>query len=482
MDLIKHTKFIKELLQAGSPVGISSNYAGFPGLHILGGFISVITSISAHDSIIILGIISFTFLLSILYLFTKEYTQNTRIAFLSVVLISSSYLFLYYSTYFFPQSLATVLVFFILYSSVKLGRNHHRGFVVGGSIFALALIFTHHFTLIIMTMIIAILAIGDLLNRAQLFDASTPKPPSFNWIPVGLVYIGALYYWGDTGRVFLISLFTNTTDVVTTLFSMAGSGGGSKLYLLGISHTDQPQSLSWLYSVEGVYQIVLIILLSVGTTSLLFDREKSTKIFPLFGLTIVGSLLMLYIPIPFSPGTRVALPLSFFVYIIAANGIRWLLDDIDIKKTVPHLLLICIIVASGSLMAFDDVANYQGVDDPRQQDITRTEYEQLESISQFNSQYHQEPISSFRVLRSMLDLFGTEVGDNITIQNSTVTSPDPVVYNQKWPQYRLRYDSNSVYMNYVRLSEEWLNKYINNSNKIYSSGTIGLVDKNTSTK
>ncbi|WP_152423193.1 hypothetical protein [Natrinema versiforme] len=480
LDLIKHTKYINDLLSEGDPSAITSSYSSFPGLHVLSGSLSIVADIQPHGSILMIGTLSFAALLGALYTYIKVYTSSVRIAYLSVIFLSVSEGYLFFSNYFFPQSLALVLVFFLIFIATSSSKRSQSAFVIAGIPLVFFLIVTHHFTLLLILPVLFILYIFDIY--AKIYTDSKPYISSLNWTLILSSYLLALYYWGYDATEFLNTFVVISTSVLRTFTSMGVNtgSGGENIYYLGINEGGERivDSLGWLFGINGVYQSLLISILSLGFVKVLQNISIRQNMFPLACLGFLGSVLVLDTPLSVTALIRLAFPLSIFVFIVAGYGTYEIIGNYEIRKGIPIIILIFVFSATGSMVAADDVQNYSGTEYPNQASISEEEYRQLESVAKFNNQYGKKPLSSFSVTQEMLELFGTTANSELSVQNSSLDSTNKIVYNENWPRYQLRHNSEGPYLSQIRMSEEWLQEDIDRSNKIYDSKEIGITETN----
>lgn len=480
LDLIKHTDYTVSLIKAGRTSAINADYAGFPILHIASGSISQITSINPHDSIILFGIFVFTTLIPCIYLFLESQLADSKAAFLSVLFVSTSNLYLFYSNYFFPQSLAMALFFLLLFVSSRSSPTYGVRFSVVGILIGTTMVFTHHFTFILVLPILVIFLMSRYMEGLSVYTGSHSQivQHPFNWIGVGLSYIVAIYYWGDAGRSYLTGLVVISGDIISSLsgLGLTTGVGSRRIYLLGVNPVSQSikNSIYWILSVNGIYNILLVALISIGFVSLIERDRQLWKIFPFALLTVFGSILILDTPLTIKSAQRLAFPLSIFIFALAGWGFRHLTADISGGNIIPVILLILVFSAVGPLLATNDVENHQGTVDPRQNVIEEGEYKQLLEASKFTENHHPESVSSFLLTAEMLRFFSGVPVEQPVIKNSTIESATPLIYSTNWHKYSSRYAGNTTYLNYVRFSESWLIDYADNRSKTYDAGQIEI--------
>jgi len=475
MDIIKHALFTNQLLREGSPSAISSNYEGFFALHTISGAVSEVTTISTHDSMVILGTLSFAALLGAIFK-TIGYISNSRdLAFLSVLLLSASQTYLYFSNYFFPQSFALTLFFFILLVAIIMNRSVDDRVAFSAVLLSAVFVISHHFTFILVLPILGIFLFWDVYRKWHYGIR-----PSFSWALLALPYLAALYYWGETGKTFFSALIGISSSVIGSFWTIGVStgGGGQRTILLGEMAIERTiaDSLVWLVGVNGLYQISLVALLSLGFVILLTDGDLLNQLVPIYLLGLFGAALLVESPLSIKSLSRLAFPLSIFAFIIGASGLKHLSDDIEVgsRAALGTVILLSVFVAGGGLMAISDVENTQGIEDPRQGSISASEYYQLQASAQFIETHNEEPVSTSAEMNQMLRLFGVTDRSSVEIQDTSIMSRY-VLYNENWIQYRVRLGGEGPYLNYMRFSELWLDSYISTKGEVYDAGELGIV-------
>jgi hypothetical protein len=478
MDLIKHTRFTNQIVRSGSPNVINSNYSEFFGLHVISGYLSQITALPTHDAIIILGIVSFGSVLIPVYKFTRYYTLDENISLITILLLSASATFPFYATYFFPQSLAVVFFFFLLYLSVSAVNRERFELSIVAVLIASGLVLTHHFTFLLFLPIISVILVSNVVKEKMGIDTNRR---TMNWIILAVPFMMAFYYWGNSGGEFFGALFAIGGSVIETFFTsgVSTSNSGSSVILLGASPIDDTlsDSILWLLSTSGIYNILLVALLALGCSSMLSDDQSFTTHLPIVILGMGGAILLLATPISVKSASRMALPLSIFMFMICALGLHWISETQESSRPILCVIVVLVFCASGPLVFVEDTQNFRDSTDPRQGSISEQEFVQLDATSQFINKYQINQISSFLVMTKMLNYFSVEKTTQPAIDEDQIVTNNTFLINSKWSNYRLRYDQpNSPYLLYVRISEDTIKNKTTNNNRIYYSGIISLVE------
>lgn len=482
LDLIKHTRNVLGLLESHRISSIPDIYAKFPILHISSGSISLLTDVSPHDSIILLGIVLFSVGLVVLYILLKEYIGGQKLPFVTTLLVSVSPLYIYFSNYFFPQSFALVMFYLFIFAAVGSVYRRDKRYMTISFVITSSLIFLHHFTMVLMLPIVLVMVIT--LNERNEWLESISNTLKQTIFFCSLPYLTSVYYWSTEGQGFITGLLNITVYVISTFMMKGITTGGTEVtqgfYHLGVEPVEKTpmNAFEWLFSVVGITEILLVTSLVIGAVAILFT-DHSSKIAPLVGLGLVGSLLILETPITIKSMDRLAFPFSVFVYLVVGYGLMWLLENTDVSRSSMILIFVLLLSFVGPLTAVDDVENYRGTVDPKQTSISESEYAQLTTVARFHRSFETGSVGSFLVIRQMLHLFKIPVAssDSVSINESRLRATDIFLYNDNWNKYQLRYASGETNMkvNHVRMSSEWLNTQVSLSNKLYSSGELGLI-------
>jgi hypothetical protein len=240
-------------------------------------------------------------------------------------------------------------------------------------------------------------------------------------------------------------------------------------------------------SADGIYQIALIGLLGIGGVKLITDLrsgEEVTKPRPkeliiLAALGILCATIALEMPLKLRSNRRFTVAFAVFMTFIIAYGLAPYLRNQSLRRASPAILLLVLFVSAGPVLAFD--IQYENQDIPaKQNSFSASEYYGVSSASEFVTKYDADPVAAPMNIRHMLALFGIYNARATTITESGMNYPNTLVYNSNWNRYTVRLShTESSHIARARMSEEWLQNHIDESNKIHDSGDIGVV-KNSS--
>lgn len=481
LDLINHTNYTTIIVQTGDISQIRANYSEFPGLHTLSATVSLVTTIPANDVLSLVGLFSFSALLVATYLFIRSFTGLSNLSFISVLLLSVSARYVFFSNYSYPQSFGITLFFYlILLASIK-WRIRKTGVIISSILISIALVVSHHFIFILMAPILTLLFITKYIGTVT---SKNIGHAITSWTLLGIPYLAAGIYWVtmDFGRHFILALVSNATNFLASLLvsddpiGSKGSGpkGGDILIDTTLPQETLSDAVNWLYSIKGIHEIILIFLLSIGISSVLMEKYRAKQAGPLLVVGLIGSLLILENPLSAASFQRIIFPFSIFAFVIAGFGVHRLLTEARVKRAIPVIFICCIFVSVGPLLAADDVKNWSNDTHNRQVAASESELRQFEATSAFIDQNELGSVSTFLTMRLLFSSHEASVTDDITVNNGTINSDYPIIYNEKWPRYRVRYNDKGD-LKYIRMSDKWLRSYISSSNKVYDTGQIGLL-------
>lgn len=509
-DLIVHSAWTEGLVETGELDHLSSFYDTFPGLHVSSGSLSVVSGLAVNDAILVLGLCSFVALLATIYAFLDRFTGLRSVAFLAVLFLSVSEGFVFYSNYFFPQSLGLTFVFVILFVATSEGDDVARPTYVPWAIVTVAVLLTHHFTFVLMLPIVGVLLAyeawlrldrPDPLDRSDLGDCNeTEAALQLDRLPRSRVhptlvvtpFVLAVSKWMVFDREFLRGLLGLSSRIASSLPGRGtGADASASTFYLGLPPVDRVtvgNAVEWLAGVDGVYATVLVALFATGLAALAVERRPRHPTVPLAIVALCGSVLVFETPVSIATGHRLALPFAVFVLFVGAYGVHWATGDASGRRVVPVAVLVFLFAASGPVIAMHDVENHTAVRESSGE-YTPAEYEQLQSTVEFVDLHQATSVASFRTERNMFqylhpdmtipvhDYDGTRLSTDIRVANETLVSPEPILYNEDWSNHRLTYaHDDTPYDHSVLVSRSWLEEFQASGNHTYDAGTIGIVE------
>lgn len=490
-DLLIHTGYVDSLINSGSTRVLGEVYHFYPGLHIISGTLGLIGGLLSYDAIILLGISSSTAAVVIGYKFTHLVNKSRSFGVLVALGMVGIYQFQFYSVYVFPQTLATVLGYMLLYLSFRNKNSSEKWrFSIVALLIIPAMVVTHHFTFILFFPVFLFFSLSWLCSRGLKSRLASPR--------VVLLFTGAIAavsYWIFNEHSFIGQLtYAVTTllikqDIVSSIPSSTQSPDPGQPSQTGLETTDTigvsvsyqtiSEAAQSLVTPEGIYFIFLLALFSLGLAELLTFDDKYKKTPMVFALGIFGSLLILKTPLELS--NRLGYPFAlFFAFVLAAGFSRLL--SVSHWKTLSLFVLI-ILGTTAPIAAGDDMYRlHQGPDfygsknipDP-QREFTVNEYEGLRESSQFIRKNDAE-VSSFWMNTVALTRFGVPISGRIHIADCTIkTSPNDLLYRTRWADHKVYYQGTS---HELVISKERLKRIIAVSDKIFTTGMTGIVKPN----
>ncbi|EMA47063.1 hypothetical protein C449_02642 [Halococcus saccharolyticus DSM 5350] len=492
-DTLYHVRNVETLVQTGSVAGIS-RYEFFPGFAILNGAIRVIGEISAYDTILLTGIFTYGVVVLSAFVLVRAATGNERLgAFVAVGLVMSEP-FLYYATYFFPQSLAVALVIFGLYVAYRANQDRETRFRFSliGLILGAALVVTHQLTIVLFIPIVGILAAAtSLLNR---IDSMTTGGQARLRLPRGylaaIVAFLSISYWAYRST-FLAELASSVRTILGFGLFTADSGAPTPTYALGttLPSLSIETALRSLYSTDGVYQIALLIVFLLGVATVIDRTRTYWPVLPLFSVGIVGSVMMFRTPLTVPGLNRLQLPLTVFFAVVIGVGLYRLSRSGDRNHTT--LLAIVVLVAAvgttaplnygagDDLYAINSGPNlYELYPTPEpQKAYSNAEYRDLESTAGFLRR-HDVTLYSFAVDSQAMDGFGVESESAGVNESGIVTGEGVLLYRQQFVDHRLSYvvsSGDGIAIGSVLIDPHWFDQTLATQHKVYASDQTGLL-------
>ncbi|MFB6186387.1 MAG: hypothetical protein ABEI86_05910, partial [Halobacteriaceae archaeon] len=244
-DILMHVKFIEQLLRSGDPATISSLYSLFPAYHILMASTSLITSLPAYDSLMIMGLICLSLVLLFIYVIIRAGagSGDLTLPIFTILLLSLVPSISFYTSYFYPQSMAiTLLVIFLYTSSAYTDDWGSIRFAIISIVVMTSLVLTHHLTIVLASVPIVLLPLIALyIRRADNFRVKglQRKVVYPALIPITLLMIAAVTYWSYIGTKFVVALLHAAINVIP-VGGAVNTGGGEYIGFGGVTANTDP--------------------------------------------------------------------------------------------------------------------------------------------------------------------------------------------------------------------------------------------------
>lgn len=495
-DLLGHVRAVELLYQTGRLKSITTayeTYNSFPALHILSGAISSFTGMTAYDSLMVLGIVTYTVVtIGVFYLCRMILSPSKSIAITFVFSVLN--VVHNYTSYFFPQALATALIIFLIYVAVRrrsLPRSEHPPLSLTAVLVTACVVVAHHVTQLLFVGLISALYAPSILRRTEVGQRLQVNEDLPRFIPILFALTaGITYLFVITPGIvdYFIQFTTNTID---TLF-VSDTGGDRVVVGLGTEipyHTPRI-AVESLFYVDGLYYIGMAALFIVGMVTVVVHYDEYTRIAGFILVGIGGALAVLKTPLP-TTASRLSLPLAFFFAIVTGIGL-WQLTKRESpnglfqqssvsKREIAVFGLIVLVGTTGPLVASDDLYGLHA--GPNLWETYSTPEEQVEFSDQELQEFetmvghvdqHTSEVTMLWVSREASDRFGGEERlEPSNISDAGIQAESPLVYRTNWTNHQVGYAANEL--GTLAIADWWLDREINASNKVYTTGKTGIV-------
>jgi len=486
-DILFHTAHVAELLDHGTIAAIEGQYQVFPGLHIVVGSLSLLTDFAPHDSLLIAGTITYALVaLPIIYLFGQRLSTNRQLAVCIALAGSVVYSISFYSTYFFPQALAIVLLLAVIYTTWRTPASVTSDFKSRTAVvflILLATLFTHHLSFVLIFPILVSLVAFSLLQNALAGNRQTPVT-SPRLLPVAAGVLAGITYWTEVLPGFIFGLFWWINKIVQGVFSgspTTGGVSGTIFFDTTVPKTTLEAALPNLFSVNSLYLGSLVAVFSLGVVTIVERYTDFRQATSLSLLGVLSAVLIFKIPLVIPGQSRIRLPFAFFFAFVAGFGVYRAIGasrTTSIRKVVP-LVLVVLVATSGPLyvQAGDDL--YDLHDPPngphqKQVELSSEEYRSLMSVNRFR-QTHDVSLRAVWIDSLALDHFGTSTDASPRVTESGITQPSgALLYRTRWSDHAVHYTGDGTFGKFV-LSDQWLRSNVKQSNKVYDTGHAGVL-------
>lgn len=477
-DLFDHVHGIDRLLAAGT-TAVIPRYDAFPGLHVLAGALSRLTGLAPYDAVQIVGLLTFTLLVSVLYLAARFLTDSRRFGAFVAVGYAVVYVVPIYANIIFPQSLAFVLLGLLLYVAARLteATGGVRLLVLStGVLVGATLVLTHHLTLVLFAPWVVL-----LLGLRVVADRERPVGPRA--VPLAIPWLMGIAYWVFE-RDFLRELFYFVSEIL--LGSLSGGEGWRSEYALGrpLPELTLEQSLWSLLSPEGLYFAALVAALGFAVVAVVerYERYRSSLHLVLTGL--VAAVLILRTPI-LPDFERVRLPASLVFAFPVGVGLAYMLSRVPgnrLARIAPLALLAVLVTTTPMVGATDDLYGlHAGADLYELQPLPETEvelsaqeYQSIQATADFVQGAGAE-VSTLTMTGRAMEMFGVEgYGSARVVDDRLVPERQLFVSRSAWPDHRISFSPGGEFVSTLIVSEDWLRSFTAAETKVYTTGTVDV--------
>ena len=486
-DLLGHVRAGQNLQRTGELTSIISaypTYEHFPGLHISIVGTSSFTGLEIYDSLLLLGLVAYSVFIVLVYLLFAK-VSSKDVAMSATVLFSAITQVSYYSNYFFPQAFATVLLIGLIYFALNIGLSvsvRRTRLVVFSTLLGIGVIFSHHMTVILFSLILTLYFVG--YTAVRLFQREAPvvedTPQPFVLLFTGIC---ALSYWTLYTAGFLRYFSSFVYELIFVQSPLVSDSGGVRAVVgLGLAvpqHTPQV-ALRSLAAVDGIYYIVLTAIAVLGLVAILYKPAKHSG--------YAGYLFVGFASVPFLLRTpiinisrRLSLPMSAFFALFGGVGLLFIANRIS-SRTSRRLLIATIVVlgTTSPLVAADDQYAfhagpnlYEAYSSPEEQvEFSDQEYAELRAMSD-RIRFEDSEVTTLWVTRLAIEHFGGEAEGRARVTDCGITSPSPFVYRTEWKDHQVGFEGNTV--GTAVISPTWLDTQVDQANKVYTTGKTGIL-------
>lgn len=496
-DLFGHVRAVELLYGTGELTSIDIAYPvyeTFPALHILTGAISSFTGLPAYDSLMALGILTYTVATIVVFYLSRTVFSSSKS--ITITLVFSVLNVIHnYTTYFFPQAFAAALILFLLYVMIRrqsVPGSEYPLLSLAAILITASFVFTHHITQLIFAGLVSVLYAPSVLRTTRFGRRLRLNEDLPRAIPVLFVFTAGITYLFLSSPNMVSYFVQFSTNIATSLF-VSDTGGGRTVLGFG---TEIPFHTPWMavqsvFYVDGLYYIGLTALFVIGGMAILVAYDQYLKV---TGIVLVGlgsAVAVLQTPLPQSV-SRLSLPLAFFFSVITGVGV-WQLTRSETetnertgnegvsKRRVAVFGLIVLVGVTGPLVAADDLYGlhagpnlWESYATPEQQvEFSDQELAEFEATVEYVDREPSE-VTMLWVSREASGRFtNTERLAPTDISEEGIRTESPLVYRTNWTNHQVGYSTDQL--GTLSIADWWLDREIAASNKTYTTGQVGIV-------
>ena len=488
-DTPTHVHWVDQIVASGTwqIIPQSNFYHYFPGLQTLLGSTRLLAGFSSYDAYIFIGTITYVVVICVGYLLATELFEETIVGCFVALGLSLLVPVLTASTYFYPQSLATAMVFILLLLVLESATQSSSSvpYTVLSFMLVGMLWFTHHLTVVLFIPIaLALLMLPAISNRVKSRIAEPiEKSKRPRALPLVVWIAGSILYWGHR-NVFIGPLFRSVGEILPGT-AIAGQGGVS-VRALGTAIPDSSAEIAALslVSPDGIYNIALVGIAALGIVTIVGSLHSYAKGDSFLVVGAIGTILLLPTPLVAVGLRRFQLPLSMFVAFVVGIGLARLLlaTDSSPSKIVPAFVVFLLLATAGPVVSADhhyplhagpDLWENQPLPE-HQKEFNEQEMQSLERVSAF---IDRQRVTVGTDWHSQIGLqrYGID-GNGMTIRDDQIRSDSNLlVYRQRWPDHSLRLIPERLSQETAIISEDWLDDLARSENKVYTTNEIGIL-------
>ncbi|MFC6974693.1 hypothetical protein ACFQL1_08355 [Halomicroarcula sp. GCM10025709] len=331
-DTFAHVDSLNRLFAAGYTTVLPHGYDFFPGFHLFVGAASLLGGLSPYDAIVAAGIGVSALLVPTMYLVATRLFADGRVALGVALAVTAVEWVGYHTVYFFPQTLAVVLLgvgFYVTTSLSTAGTTRrYRQYGAYALGLVVVLVFVHHLTYVVALAPVGAVAAATyaapaLAGRAggTLGALSTARDRlRFRWsFPVVVGATAVVSYLVFSGSIIVYGIFGLAFNIGR---EVAGSGAFSTFfYGVAVPVDTAARALSWFARPTGIYYSVFGAVALVGLYEALASGRRYADRAPLLAVAVGTVPLFLPLPVQIPQVERITVVVVLFAVFPLGIGI-----------------------------------------------------------------------------------------------------------------------------------------------------------------
>jgi hypothetical protein len=370
--------------------------------------------------------------------------------------------------------LLMLVLLYVAYRTDNLGRSGRRRFVAVSLVATAALVFSHHFTLLLFVPIVVTLVGYQEIQRRL---ARTTSRRQVRVFQLTVTSVGALSYW-LLYDLFIGQLFwavQNTLLGGQTVASDETSGIPIETLGTTLSRHSPVEAVVSLGSPSGIHAIAFVVVVVLGVYWFLRGKMP-TGTGPPVAVGILGLVLVLESPLVVTQ--RIGFPFAFFIAFLVGAAIVYVLRGAERSRL--GTVLVTVLLISSPLVAADDIYVLSSGPDLKelyngkepQREFTQAEWDGLQRGATFVGGYEGDATSMW-MTSVALQRFGTGTSGDIWVADGAIrTSSDVLVYRTRWAEHQVYYNGSA---SRVSFSQTYLDQMVAHQNQIYTTGAVGML-------
>lgn len=469
-DLLLREGEFNQLLAEGSTSAIDGLYQFFAGLHLLTSATSLVTGLPTHDSLLLAGLVTYAAVICAIYGIAYRVTQHAELAVAIALGLSFLRPIHHFTSYFYSQALAIALVVFFLLLVFMRCKEDRLALDIALGLLLLAIIITHHLTLVLLLPVIGIMAVVGAFNNHDIIRLRRFAAP------FTLLAVFALAYWVFRGWAFwfLVQFIGALRFLSTDLLNIFVEGAGEPTIPALGTNVPTESVLSIVAYPPYVYLVVLLALFAIGIAFILRNSPAFYPIASILVTGVVAAVVMFESPVAMAGIRRIRLPWTLpFAFIIGIGLYRLAGKD---RSQVGRVAFVCIVViagTSGAMAAADDLGSFSH--HPAEQvAYGDAEYKQMAVSADFASE-HEGEVMSLWIERQTFTAFGVEASHVPSINESGFSVNEGLfLYRTEWTNHQVRYLQTDRMVAPMYISSAYLDQAVATENHVYTTGEVGL--------